>query len=92
MDNVLINFCRFLDPIMHGRYPQNMVDNVPPDNLASFTKLEAEMIKGSIDFLGLNYYTTQYVIDDPHPHRASAGYNVDQKAAFKHSKFIYKFA
>ncbi|KAL8457350.1 hypothetical protein ACS0TY_035272 [Phlomoides rotata] len=75
----------FLDPVMYGRYPQSMVDNVPPDNLASFTKVEAEMLKDSIDFLGLNYYTTEYVMDDPHPHRQFSGYNIDQRAIFKYS-------
>ncbi|KAH6807645.1 hypothetical protein C2S51_028753 [Perilla frutescens var. frutescens] len=72
----------FLDPVVHGRYPENMINCVPPDNLASFTPQEIRKLKGSLDFLGLNYYTTEYVSDDPHPPDGE-GYFADQKAQFK---------
>ncbi|KAH6799037.1 hypothetical protein C2S51_035521 [Perilla frutescens var. frutescens] len=57
----------FLEPIVHGRYPENMINNVPPDNLASFTPQEIRKLKGSLDFLGLNYYTAEYASDVPDP-------------------------
>jgi len=31
--------------------------------LPSFTKIEAEKVKGSFDFIGLNHYTSAYVKD-----------------------------
>ncbi|KAG8376391.1 hypothetical protein BUALT_Bualt09G0058600 [Buddleja alternifolia] len=57
----------FLSPLLTGKYPQTMIDNVQ-DNLAPFTDKESDMLKGSLDFLGLNYYTAMYARDDPkHP-------------------------
>ncbi|KAL0394220.1 UNVERIFIED_CONTAM: Raucaffricine-O-beta-D-glucosidase [Sesamum latifolium] len=67
----------FLEPIVSGNYPQSMIDNVPPENLAPFTKAESEMVKGSYDFLGLNYYTANYASNDPDPDCAD-GYFKDQ--------------
>ncbi|PIN00746.1 Beta-glucosidase, lactase phlorizinhydrolase [Handroanthus impetiginosus] len=57
----------FLYPVLYGRYPQNMIDFVPPENLAPFSPGESEMLKGSIDFLGINYYMTYYVTTDTTP-------------------------
>ncbi|KAG8375753.1 hypothetical protein BUALT_Bualt10G0133100 [Buddleja alternifolia] len=71
----------FLEPVLTGHYPQNMIDCVPRKNLASFTQKESELLKGSIDFLGLNYYTANYVANDPDP-ISKQGYYRDQKAAF----------
>ncbi|PIN20653.1 Beta-glucosidase, lactase phlorizinhydrolase [Handroanthus impetiginosus] len=70
----------FLDPVLYGRYPQNMIDFVPPENLAPFTHLESQMLKGSIDYVGINYYTTNYVSYDPNPE--GVGYDADQKLEF----------
>ncbi|KAG8375744.1 hypothetical protein BUALT_Bualt10G0132200 [Buddleja alternifolia] len=70
----------FLEPVLTGQYPQNMIDCVPPANLAPFSEKESELLKGSIDFLGLNYYTAKYAADDPHP--SKIGYYGDQKAAY----------
>ncbi|KAG8376394.1 hypothetical protein BUALT_Bualt09G0058900 [Buddleja alternifolia] len=54
----------FLSPLLTGKYPQTMIDNVQ-DNLPPFTDKESDMLKGSLDFLGLNYYTAMYAINDP---------------------------
>ena len=45
------------DPLFFGRYPNSMVERLG-DRLPSFTQQESEMIKGSIDFIGLNHYNT----------------------------------
>ncbi|KAK4388699.1 Oleuropein beta-glucosidase [Sesamum angolense] len=89
----------FLEPIVSGNYPQSMIDNVPPENLAPFTKSESEMVKGSYDFLGLNYYTANYASNDPDPDCAD-GYFKDQHIKLhipwgiykllKHTKETYK--
>ncbi|KAI3468067.1 hypothetical protein Pfo_024730 [Paulownia fortunei] len=71
----------FLEPVLCGRYPQNMTDFVPCENLEPFSKEESDLLKGSIDFLGLNYYTAWYATDDPEPD-AEEGYYKDQKVKF----------
>ncbi|XP_057785230.1 beta-glucosidase 12-like [Salvia miltiorrhiza] len=71
----------FLEPILYGHYPQSMEECVPPDNLASFTQQERRKLQGSLDFLGLNYYTTQYASDDPHP-ADGEGYFADQRVKY----------
>ncbi|XP_070490367.1 myrosinase 1-like [Chironomus tepperi] len=51
-----------------GNYPQVMIDNIkrnsgsrPWSRLAEFTTEEIELIKGSADFLALNYYSSRIV-------------------------------
>ncbi|XP_047972958.1 beta-glucosidase 12-like isoform X2 [Salvia hispanica] len=71
----------FLEPILYGHYPRSMEDLVPPDNLASFTPQELKKVIGSYDFLGLNYYTTQYASDDPHLPDGE-GFYADQRVKY----------
>ncbi|CAO2832916.1 unnamed protein product [Amaranthus hypochondriacus] len=54
----------FMDPLTRGKYPQSM-SYLVKDRLPKFTKEQSMMIKGSYDFLGLNYYTTSYVANAP---------------------------
>lgn len=49
----------FADPIYFGDYPQVMKDTVG-NRLPKFTEEQKNIIKGSVDFLGLNHYTTLY--------------------------------
>lgn len=53
-----------MDPLTRGKYPQSM-SYLVKDRLPKFTKEQSMMIKGSYDFLGLNYYTTSYVANAP---------------------------
>ncbi|KAI3468066.1 hypothetical protein Pfo_024729 [Paulownia fortunei] len=75
----------FLEPVLSGRYPQNMTDFVPQENLKPFSQEESDLLKGSIDFLGLNYYTAWYATNDPNPD-AEEGYYKDQQVKFLTSK------
>ncbi|XP_065856790.1 beta-glucosidase 16-like [Euphorbia lathyris] len=50
----------FMEPLYHGSYPAEMVDRVGT-RLPTFTKEESNLVKGSYDFIGMNYYTTLYV-------------------------------
>ncbi|CAN1828891.1 Beta-glucosidase 24 [Linum perenne] len=52
----------FMDPITRGDYPESMKQYVGK-RLPRFTKQESELMKGSFDFIGVNYYTGRYVID-----------------------------
>ncbi len=50
----------YLDPILHGSYPAEARPELrPPDELIRDRDLD--VISGAIDFLGINYYRTQYV-------------------------------
>ncbi|EMS58072.1 Beta-glucosidase 3 [Triticum urartu] len=53
-----------LEPLVFGDYPQVMKTNVG-SRLPPFTKVQSELIKGSLDFLGINHYFSVYVNDHP---------------------------
>ena len=48
-----------MDPLVRGKYPDTMIKNVG-DRLPKFTEEEANLVMGSYDFLGLNYYSSYY--------------------------------
>ncbi|KAJ3672940.1 hypothetical protein LUZ60_006314 [Juncus effusus] len=50
----------YLDPLINGHYPKAMQENVK-ERLPRFTTKQVSLIKGSIDFVGINQYTTSYV-------------------------------
>ncbi|XP_030526659.2 beta-glucosidase 12-like [Rhodamnia argentea] len=54
-----------MDPLTHGDYPHSMRSLVG-ERLPMFSQEQSAMLKGSIDFLGLNYYTANYAADAPH--------------------------
>ncbi|GMI87428.1 beta glucosidase 40 [Hibiscus trionum] len=49
----------FLDPLMFGDYPSSMITRVG-SRLPRFTTAESALLKGSLDFVGINHYTTFY--------------------------------
>ncbi|KAG2372230.1 Vicianin hydrolase [Vigna angularis] len=49
----------YAHPVTYGDYPESMRSSVGA-RLPAFTKAESEGLKNSIDFLGVNYYTTYY--------------------------------
>ncbi|KAG6416793.1 hypothetical protein SASPL_124231 [Salvia splendens] len=50
-----------MDPVVYGRYPDIMRERVG-NRLPRFSEDEAEMVKGSFDFIGLNYYSGKYAV------------------------------
>ncbi|XP_076927128.1 beta-glucosidase 40-like [Bidens hawaiensis] len=52
----------FLDPIMFGDYPTSMRTNVG-NLLPRFSKVQSDLLKGSLDYVGINHYTTWYAWD-----------------------------
>ncbi|KAL5160044.1 Vicianin hydrolase [Glycine soja] len=50
----------FANPITYGDYPESMRSLVG-SRLPTFTKAQSESLKGSYDFLGINYYTSNFV-------------------------------
>ncbi|XP_008792724.2 beta-glucosidase 6 isoform X2 [Phoenix dactylifera] len=49
----------FMDPLFFGDYPSSMRTRVG-NRLPKFSTAEAALIKGSLDFVGINHYTTYY--------------------------------
>ncbi|KAK8695398.1 hypothetical protein V6N13_000561 [Hibiscus sabdariffa] len=54
----------FMDPITIGNYPHTM-QSLVGNRLPKFNKMESEMLKGSFDFLGMNYYTAAFAAYAP---------------------------
>ncbi|KAK8324255.1 hypothetical protein V6Z11_A12G290500 [Gossypium hirsutum] len=54
----------FMDPVIYGEYPKSM-QSLVGNRLPKFTEAESKLLKGSIDFLGANYYTTNYAENGP---------------------------
>ncbi|XP_027088264.1 beta-glucosidase 12 isoform X1 [Coffea arabica] len=54
----------FMQPLTSGQYPQSM--RVRAGNrLPNFSNTERDLLIQSFDFIGLNYYTSRYVLDKP---------------------------
>ncbi|KAI9081457.1 hypothetical protein K1719_036603 [Acacia pycnantha] len=54
----------FMEPLNSGKYPAVMVNNVG-ERLPKFSNRQSLLVKGSFDFIGLNYYTTYYAASTP---------------------------
>ncbi|KAK3219062.1 hypothetical protein Dsin_013032 [Dipteronia sinensis] len=54
----------FVEPLVYGDYPRIMREIVK-DRLPTFSAQEKKLIKGSFDFIGLNYYTSRYAKSIP---------------------------
>ncbi|GAB4861429.1 glycosyl hydrolase 1 [Ancistrocladus abbreviatus] len=53
----------FMNPLVFGDYPETMKKNVGK-RLPTFTAKESRLVKGSLDFIGINHYTTIYIKDN----------------------------
>jgi beta-glucosidase len=54
---------RIIDPLAFGDYPPVM-KKIVGSRLPAFTKQESEMLRGAYDFIGLNHYSSLYIMDD----------------------------
>lgn len=73
---------RFLHPIVYGEYPKTM-QNILGKRLPKFTKEEADMVKGSFDFVGINQYTAYYIYNpNPANKPKELSYQQDWNAGF----------
>ena len=70
---------RFMDPLTRGEYPLSMRALVG-NRLPQFTKEQSELVKGAFDFIGLNYYTTNYVDNLPQSNGLNVSYSTDARA------------
>ncbi|KAL2514181.1 Beta-glucosidase 17 [Forsythia ovata] len=80
----------FLNPLTYGDYPKSM-HTLLGKRLPNFTHEEAELVKGSYDFLGLNYYTSFYAANLPAVNTVNTSILTDSKANLtseRNGKFI----
>ncbi|KAF1897858.1 hypothetical protein Lal_00032620 [Lupinus albus] len=76
----------FMDPLTFGDYPNIMKKNAG-SRLPFFTKKESNMVKGSIDFLGINFYYTLYIKNSPSSlQMEERDYMADMAAEFESQK------
>ncbi|XP_008226673.2 PREDICTED: beta-glucosidase 18-like isoform X2 [Prunus mume] len=59
------NVAWMFDPLVHGDYPSEMRE-CPGLELPRFSHNEKQLLRGSIDFIGFNHYSTLYVKDCIH--------------------------
>ncbi|KAE8818589.1 Beta-glucosidase 12 [Hordeum vulgare] len=69
----------FLDPLSRGDYPRSMKVLVR-NRLPQFTKKQSELVKGAFDFIGINYYTTNYAGSLPPSNVMRKSYSTDAQA------------
>lgn len=72
-------FCRFMDPLTNGDYPHSMRSLVGK-RLPKFSKEQSNLVKGSFDFVGINYYTASYARHVPHNSGGNESYTTDAHA------------
>lgn len=76
----------FLHPIVFGEYPKNLQEIVK-ERLPKFTPKELDMVKGSIDFVGINQYTTYYMYDNHAPMQTKpTRYALDWRCGFAYDR------
>lgn len=59
------------------------------DRLPRFTDLEMSLIKGSYDFIGLNYYTSNYASSIPYPEEPMPQMALDDKYSLFSGMFLF---
>lgn len=67
----------FMDPFVHGTYPQDVIDDTAELSDWSFVHDgDLDITKGTLDLVGVNYYSSHSVRfnDDPHPDTGEDGH------------------
>lgn len=77
----LVLICRFLHPIVYGEYPKT-IQNIVGSRLPKFSAEDIKMVKGSIDYVGINQYTSYYMYDPHRPKPKVTGYQEDWNVGF----------
>lgn len=82
------NFGRFIHPITYGDYPKSMRTLVGK-RLPKFTTEQAKLLKGSYDFIGLNYYIANYASNVRFANSVNLSYSTDSLALQTSEYFFY---
>ncbi|KAL3529722.1 hypothetical protein ACH5RR_009044 [Cinchona calisaya] len=70
-----------MDPLVFGKYPKSMRTLVR-HRLPKFTKEQSQLLKGSFDFIGLNYYSAFYVEDASGLKSSNLSFSFDAQANY----------
>lgn len=76
--------------MVYGEYPKTM-QNIVKDRLPKFSEEEVKMVKGSIDFVGINQYTANYIQHRVVNNSMPPGYQNDWQVSFV-CKFFCSYA
>lgn len=60
--SIFLYTCRILDPLAFGDYPPEM-RHILGSELPRFSPRERKLLEGSLDFIGINHYSTLYAKD-----------------------------
>jgi len=85
MLNIIHNLCRFANLIIYGDYSESMKSLVS-NPLPKFTAAQSKSLKGSLDFLGINYYTTYYAESDSSTNSVNISYETDRQVTLTSNK------
>ncbi|KAK7405711.1 hypothetical protein VNO78_07319 [Psophocarpus tetragonolobus] len=66
----------FMEPLTKGEYPNSM-QSLVGSRLPKFSPYQVKLLRGSFDFIGLNYYTSYYAIHAPELSQAKPSYLTD---------------
>ncbi|KAK4413194.1 Raucaffricine-O-beta-D-glucosidase [Sesamum alatum] len=69
----------FLEPVLYGQFPASMLDYAK-GNIEAFNDEEKQGLAGSVDYVGLNYYTSDFVAYEKDP--PGVGYPADQHCIY----------
>ncbi|CAL5210697.1 unnamed protein product [Lathyrus oleraceus] len=72
----------YMNPFIFGEYPDSMKNDVG-SRLPYFTARESNLVKGSIDFLGFNFYYALYIKNNPKSVQKENRYTSDMAVEFK---------
>ncbi|KAL1356265.1 hypothetical protein AAHE18_05G171800 [Arachis hypogaea] len=70
----------FMEPMTKGDYPSSMRSLVG-SRLPKFSSYQSWLLRGSFDFIGLNYYTSYYAADAPELSKAKPSFLTDSLIA-----------
>ena len=66
---------------MYGEYP-NTMQEIVGERLPKFTKEQVKLVKGSMDFIGINQYSAYYIFEPHNPKPNVLGYQQDWNVGF----------
>ncbi|XLS76186.1 hypothetical protein HN51_033051 [Arachis hypogaea] len=79
----------FMEPLTRGDYPESM-KSIVGSRLPKFSKEQSKQLIHSYDFIGLNYYTTNYASNAPKLLSAKPNYATDSHVNFaSKDTFLY---
>ena len=79
-----------MDPTVYGDYPEVMKKSIGK-RLPSFTAAQSKKLRGSFDFVGVNYYSAFYVKSIPEVDHNTPNWRSDARIEWRSKyTFFYK--